>query len=353
MTIYWVLILIPICFLFAQGWLRFNAARVGLLVHAAFLVLIIGFRYEVGGDWVNYLQGLDLANELEWSDLFDARKEAGYILISWASLSLGLGIYGVNLMCAAIFVYGLINLAKNQPVPWLVIAAATPYLVIVVAMGYTRQAAAIGFLMYGIKKLIDNKILQFLLVVGIASLFHKTALIFLAFSLLRPSSGLQAKILGGVSLAGLLYGGIVAEQTEFLVRVYVEQAMESSGGQIRVLMNLPPALLLFVFWKKWGRVYGDRWIWALISLLAVLSVFMVGKATTAVDRMALYLIPLQLVVYSRLPALMVGVVRRDLLISILVVYFLIVQFVWLVFATHAPWWVPYRFYPIEWISKNI
>jgi len=347
-TLYWILILIPTYYLLTQGASGPNHSRRALYIYTALLVLIIGLRHQVGGDWGNYLEGLYIAKEMEWGDLFDARKEAGYTLVSWASLALGLDIYGVNIICAAIFVYGLIKLAKDQPYPWLAIAAATPYLIVVVAMGYTRQAVAIGLLMYGVKLLIDNKILWYLLVVVLAGLFHKTALIFLAFALFRPQSGLKTKILGGALLAALLYGTIIVEQAEFLMKVYVEQTMESAGGQIRVLMNLPAALLLFAFWKKWGRMYDDRWLWSLIALLAVLSLFMVSKASTAVDRMALYFIPLQLVVYARLPALMKGVVSQRLIISALVAYFFAVQFVWLVFGTHAPYWVPYRFFPIEW-----
>lgn len=347
MAIYWVLILIPTYFLLTQGKAQLNITRTSRYLYFVFLVLTIGFRYEVGGDWHTYLEGLDIAKETKWSDLFDARKEAGYTLLSWASLALGLDIYGVNLVCAGIFTYGLIKLAKDQPYPWLAIAAATPYLVIVVAMGYTRQAVAIGLVMYGVKYLINNKITHYLLIIGLAGLFHKTALIFLAFVLFRPKSGLKTKILGGGLLAVLLYGTIIVEQAEFLVRVYVEHNMESEGGQIRVLMNLPPALLLFIFWKKWGRIYEDRWLWSLIALLAIFSILLVSQASTAVDRMALYFIPLQLVVYARLPVLMRGIVGQRIIVYTLLIYFFIVQFVWLVFSTHAPYWLPYRFFPIE------
>jgi hypothetical protein len=128
--------------------------------------------------------------------------------------------------------------------------------------------------------------------------------------------------------------------------------MESTGGPIRVLMNLPAALLLFGFWKKWGRMYDDRWLWSLFALLAVLSLFMVSQASTAVDRMALYLIPLQLVVYARLPVLMKGMVSQRLVIFFMLAYLFAVQFVWLVFAPHAPYWVPYRFFPVEWILSG-
>ncbi|MEO5328901.1 MAG: EpsG family protein [Magnetococcus sp. THC-1_WYH] len=345
--------MIPALHLLMQGKAGRGTSRLTWYVFFVFLVLIIGLRYQVGGDWFTYLEDLNESRERSWSELFDFRKESGYTLINWSSVALGLDIYGINLVCAALFVYGLIKLAKDQPYPWLAIAAATPYLIIVVAMGYTRQAAAIGLLMYSVKYLIDNKVTQYFLVVSLAGLLHKTAFIFMAFSLFRPKSGLKTKMIGGVLLAALLYGTMIVEQAAFLMKVYVEETMESEGGQIRVLMNLPAALLLFSFWRKWGRLYRDRWFWSLIALLAIISLFLVAKASTAVDRMAIYFIPLQLVAYSRLPELMKGIINEKLIISSLVVYFFVVQFVWLVFGTHAPYWVPYRFFPIEWFLSLI
>jgi len=220
-------------------------------------------------------------------------------------------------------------------------AVAVPYLVIVVAMGYTRQAVALGILMAAFALLLEKRVAAYLFAVIVAGLFHKTAFLFLAFSLLRPGSSFRVKLLGVVLLAALAAGTLVLEQAEFLMRVYVEQTMESGGGQIRVLMNLPPALILFIFWKKWGKLYQDRWLWGLIALLAILCVPLVSMASTAVDRMALYFIPLQLVVWARLPELLKGIVPRIYVFLFVLGFYAVVQFVWLVYGTHAPYWVPY------------
>lgn len=353
MILYWVLLLIPSWHLFLDKSYGQTTKKEAWGFYLWFLVLVVGLRFQVGGDWFTYLEGLEIAGQLDWSELFDARKEAGFTLLSWASLALGLDIYGVNLVCAAIFSFGLIKLAKEQPYPWLAIAAATPYLIIVVAMGYTRQAVAIGLLMYGFGLLRDNRLLHYLIIVVVAGLFHKTAFIFLPIALFRPQGGVLPKIAGALFMAAMVYGSIIVEQAEFLMRVYVEQTMDSSGGQIRVLMNLPAALLLFLFWKKWAQLYSDRWLWAIFAILAIASLLLVTKASTAVDRIALYFIPLQLVVYSRLPELLKGKISRPLIIGALLSYFGVVQFVWLVFGTHAPYWVPYRFFPAEWLVSLV
>lgn len=305
------------------------------------LMFMVGMRYEVGGDWLNYLDNLDQLQSFTLKESLSSGKDIGYQFISWLSLALGSGIYGVNLMCAVIFAGGLIKLSRAQPYPWLAIAVAIPYLVVVVAMGYTRQAVAIGFLMYGIGYLLRGRIVVYLLFVVLAGLFHKTAIIFAAFALFRPGSGMFKRVLGVVLLVGLAGSAYLVEQAELLMLNYVEHTMESAGGAIRVAMNLPPAFLLLFFWKKWGEIFEDRWLWGLITLLALICVPLVFVASTAVDRLALYLIPLQLVVWARFPVLVQGYIPRIYAILIAITYYAVVQFVWLLYADNASYWLPY------------
>ena len=45
-----------------------------------------------------------------------------------------------------------------------------------------------------------------------------------------------------------------------------------------------------------------------------------------------------------------GTLRRGRLVLGIVGYYAAVQFVWLNFATHAQYWVPYQFMPLGWLS---
>ena len=53
----------------------------------------------------------------------------------------------MNFVCAIIFVTGLLIFCFHQPYKWLGILISTPYLINVVAMGATKQSAALGFIM--------------------------------------------------------------------------------------------------------------------------------------------------------------------------------------------------------------
>jgi hypothetical protein len=79
-----------------------------------------------------------------------------------------------------------------------------------------------------------------------------------------------------------------------------------------------------------------------MACAAVASVFLVGLAPTAVDRLGLYLTPLQVAVFSRLPYL----ARRHQPPAATARWILLgygtALFVWLNYAVHARYWLPYR-----------
>ena len=113
------------------------------------LTLLIGFRYEVGGDWFNYFRNLDDVAGAMLDEVF-LMSDPGYQFLNWLSLELDWDIFGVNLMAGAIFAIGLVVFCRSLPRPWLALAVAVPYLVIVVAMGYSRQGVALGLAMLGL-----------------------------------------------------------------------------------------------------------------------------------------------------------------------------------------------------------
>ena len=181
MFVYWLLFLVPVYFLLGKIQNGANTSRLEWQLFWSFLVILIGLRNEVGCDWFPYLIGLEQSKDTEWNEIFAIKSDPGHTLIGWLSIYLNTNEYGVNLIYAGIFVFGLIKLSIAQPIPWLAILVAIPYLVIVVAMGYIRQGAAIGLLMYGFVHLVNQRVITYLLIVLFAGLIHKTAFIFVVF----------------------------------------------------------------------------------------------------------------------------------------------------------------------------
>lgn len=311
--------------------------------------VLIGLRYEVGGDWFAYRQ---IFEDIGYQNLGVAltMSDPGYAFINWAVHVLGLGYWAVNLACGAIFVWGLYRFARQQPNPWLVLVVAIPYFVIVVSMGYTRQAVAIAFVLAALSAMQDRNFARVLLYIFLGVLFHKTAIIVLSLVGLAAS---RRKILtAGIALVSSigLYYLFLASSFDTLVASYVEQAYASEGAMIRVLMNLPPALLFIFFSRRFAESELERNLWRNFSLAAfgaLAMLFLIEEATTFVDRLALYLVPLQLFVLSRLPHAFSenGVPNAQLKIAV-IGYSAAIQLVWLTTATHATFWVPYSLYPL-------
>jgi len=144
----------------------------------------------------------------------------------------------------------------------------------------------------------------------------------------------------------LLYYLLLADASERLWENYVEAEYQSQGGLIRVLMNAVPAVLLVLFRKHLVPDSRERKLWLWIAVFSLACLPLVGLASTAVDRVALYLIPIQLFVFSRLPRLAATVRVRTPLTLGMVGYYFAVLFVWLNFAVHSDYWLPYQFVPI-------
>jgi hypothetical protein len=334
------------------------------------LTLLIGYRFEVGGDWRNYehylisIEGSDLAQVL-------TSLEPTYGLLNWLSVELNWGIFGVNLVGGAIFALGLVAFCWRQPRPWLALAVAIPYLVIVVGMGYTRQAIALGLAMLGLVALRNSSVFRCVIWLVLAATFHKTAV------LLLPVVGLTTTrnrywTVAWVGLTAIAaYYVLLERDVDRLYANYITADMQSQGALVRLLMNAIPAAVVLIWRPRILFMVPEARAWTLFAILSLvmLTLFFVLHLSTALDRIALYMLPLQIFVFARLPdafgrqgdgynapraaAFAPGskVIRSTSskqtpanVVAILL-YYGTVQFVWLNFAEYAVYWVPYRFYP--------
>jgi hypothetical protein len=350
---YWLLFFVP-------AWMALTRLRPaitlsghcsgGWRVMFALLTLMIGLRYDIGGDWETYLPKVINASYQTLAEAVAANDPA-YGLLNWLGAKSGFGIYLVNTVCAAIFSWGLVVFCRAQPRPWLALVIAIPYLVTVVGMGYTRQGTAIGFAMLGLVALSNRQILHFVVFIVLAATFHKTAVILMPLAVL---AGTKRKLWTAfwVGLSSFLfYGLLLQESVEALQYGYLEKEYQSQGAALRLAMNALPALLFLWFRRRFVMPQAERtfWTWMSLGALAFLGLLVVSPSSTAVDRVALYWIPIQLYVLSRLPnALGSPNGRNGVLVRGVVAYSAVVLFVWLVFASHSKYWLPYQFYP--WVA---
>jgi len=361
MWTYWLLFFIPaVVAVGERPQIRAGTARnrefqpwpMGWILVNALVAFLVGWRVEVGGDWLNYFAYLDGLAFLPFLNVF-TMPDPGYQLLNWISLQMDWGVIGVNALGGIIFATGVAVFCRSLARPWLALTVAVPYLIIVVGMGYTRQAIATSLAMIGIVALQRKATVWFVVWVLLGTTFHKTAVLLLPIGALASTSRRPLQILW-VSIAFVsAYVLFLADSAEVLYSNYVEAESQSEGALVRIMMNAVAALILMFNWTKFRDRAGTAplWRWVSWGALVLAGALVVSPASTAIDRLALYMLPLQLVVFSSAPTAMstdTGKARGW--VGMTIAYYLLVLFVWLNYATHAPYWLPYKSYLFELLS---
>ena len=224
MLTYWLMYFIPVSMALFLGQKQQVKSLPWVLI-GIFFVLLIGYRYEVGGDWFNYMRHYDYVVGIPLKDAMYG-GDPGHKFLNWLSAKWNLGVYGTNVFYGAIFMWGLIKFSRQQTYPWLAIAVAVPYLIIVVVMGYSRQAVAIGLFLLAVTYLDKEKFGIYVILILIAALFHKTALLLLPLGVFLYGKGLVLRIF---MIIPIIYGAwdlLLADHKSNLWKSYVEEKMQ-------------------------------------------------------------------------------------------------------------------------------
>ena len=347
MALYWAILFLPA--LFAVHPIKFDSdlRNIAFFLTGISLVILIGFRHEVGGDWYRYIDtayGIQKGVSFDFSS-FDTGDYA-YRLIHWISVNYLNGIYATNLICAVFFVAGLLRFSRAMSIPWMALFVSIQFLVIVVSMGYTRQAAAIGFLMWGLVDLINGKNIRFYVLVIIGSLFHFTSLIMLPIGLMYNIKNNRIQfilLLLVIILSGMAIYALFLRQIDHMIYYYLTiKFHHSDGAVVRVFMNFFAAVVFFIFYKKYKKNFNDRKLWLIFSVVSIILLPLAFSYSTFVDRIAIYFLPLQLVVFSRVPILMESPYNRTIFILGVILIYFSALFVWLNFGNFSSFWLPYQ-----------
>lgn len=327
---------------FARSAQKRNSNRL-FAVACVLTALMIGLRYRVGGDWEPYLHIYD---SIYFQPLISALglTDPGYAFFNWLAARLDTGIWLPNMVCAILFMAGVGRLASRQPQPWLAMLVAVPYFVIVVAMGYTRQAAAIGIVCFAIADAEEKNIGRTIIMIGIAALFHKTAVLMLPLAL-GPIAirKILTAVLGSIAFL-VLFILLLRSQSDQMINSYAQSNYNSQGAGIRIAMNVLAGGIFLLLHKRFELTKFQSVYWKINAFASFASVIALVSlsASSGVDRLSLFLIPLQMVTFSQVPQALSG--SRKLIMPALfavVGYCFTVGFIWLNFSENAGLWIPY------------
>ncbi len=325
---------------------RMKGVLDGVVTLAVFvcLVLFIGLRDGVGPDWLQYVGHVELVRHLtllQSGALFGDPFYAGMV---WYISSQGWDVTALNVFAALVFCAGLVSFSRTLPAPAFSLALAFPYLILVVGMGLTRQSIALGFSMLAMALAGKERLKLALLMVVLGGLFHKSALLLLPLYL-ALRGGQWAALWKGVllALAVLPFFGMFATAFQGLVSQYIEnESYHSEGGVIRVALNLPAAMMFFLVYKRIDGPGIAKTLMLRYSLLSFALFAVVFRYSTAADRMALYLLPLQLYVWTNFVSLYERDPLRNYLRAAVLSVYWAVFLVWLFYSSNSYRWLPYK-----------
>ena len=111
------------------------------------LIVFIGLRHEVGGDWAQYYHNYYNHTNFDIFNL-DIRSDYLYSLLSFLVSNFGLSYHYVNLLLSIFFVISIYKFAKIQPSVSLALVVSYPIVIVIMGMGFTRQGMALGFVIF-------------------------------------------------------------------------------------------------------------------------------------------------------------------------------------------------------------
>ncbi|WP_163849188.1 EpsG family protein [Pseudooceanicola aestuarii] len=277
-------------------------------VYGVTLLLIFvfsAFRFEVGCDWSGYYfqylkadrPSLQLALEggepLWWSILY---------LMNTQNIPYPVA----NVISSAIFFVGVHLLARRQPNPLAFLVLLFPILIINMPMSAIRQGAGVGLLCVALAAFIDRKPVWCAVWIVLASGFHSSAAVFLILLPLATGNYARSRIMLAAVLAIpgvlLLSGGDAAE---IAVDRYVGTGVDAAGAAFRVGVLVLSGLFFFLFLRRpWRRQFPSDFALAhLFSMAMVLLIALVPVSSVIGDRLGYFLIPVQAMIFARVPFL--------------------------------------------------
>lgn len=269
------------------------------------LFLFSAFRFQVGCDWFGYYSQYVRANNVDWSTLTDIREPIWWAILAWI-YEARVPYPVINIVSSAVFFAGIHVLARRQPDPLGFLVLLFPVLIINMPMSGIRQGAAVGLLCVALVSFIDRKPVWCAFWIVVASGFHSSAAVFLILLPLATGSYTRSRILLSALLAlpgvYLLASGDAAE---IAVDRYVGTGVDAAGAAFRVGVLFLSGLFFFLILRRsWRRQFPEDFPLAhLFSMAMMLLIGLVPLSSVIGDRLGYYLIPVQAMIFARIPYL--------------------------------------------------
>jgi hypothetical protein len=345
MWIYILLLFLPIIFTLISSLTDKNTAHFSKIVFLLLVIFFIGSRYNIGGDWTQYNEYFNASAESNLLELLN-KKGPSYAVLNYIVSAIGGNIILVNFISASVFIYGFYKFCNNIPNYWDAYLISVPYILIVVVMGYTRQSIALGLVFLALSFYKNRSLLKYVVAVLIGATFHVACLIMLPFSYFfvkneRPRVNLLKKMLIAI-LFTILIIAVILFNYQYILDHYISIGRDSTGAYFRLFIHFATFALFIVMRQKYKQNYDDYRLWMAIGISAFLLLPIIYFSSTIYDRLILYFLPFQVLIWSRLIYLSKIFFNRIIFRVFIYLSYFSVLIIWLNYANNRGNWLPYQ-----------
>lgn len=310
------------------------------------LILLSGFRYEVGCDWTSYLWHMSFSSEQVFNIIYERPfYEPGYNLLRIIIKKFGLGITTLNMVASIVFFVGLHKEARTSNRPLLFLALCFPVLIINMPFSTPRQTIAIGIFLVSLSSYRNAETIRYIILIIIAATFHASALLFLALAPFTLNIKRSTQItVAAISAAAVI--PIFFESTTFNVvqTRYLSGGKDSLGAIFRVGALLLTSIyyVILQFRVPAFNNYESKFLNPINMLILLLAPLLYYSSTLA-DRYSYYFIPTQTYIWIRASCYDKNNVHYYAFISFILLYILMFL-IWTSNSWHFNHcWNPYQF----------
>jgi hypothetical protein len=138
---------------------------------------------------------------------------------------------------------------------------------------------------------------------------------------------------------------LIAEALESMFQHYILEEYNADGAAIRLLMNALCGAGLLLRLDKYNLSENARTLVSILSKTSIVMFLLIfsGLGDVVLDRLSLYLIPIQLIFLTSFSSsINLSRVQKLSIDCIIIFLYSIVLYTWLNFATHSNYWLPYN-----------
>ena len=302
------------------------------------LIFVASIRFDIGADYENYYFSIEkIADLISYSDvsLEDCirTEPALYLftyLFSWISEP---SIYVIGLY-AIISLFLYYKIFDYYDIHTLGIITLILSFVYFQTWDWMRQGLALAICIYSTKYINENSLWKFLLCILCATLTHYSALLMLIWYPLR-NVNLHTKIYGISIILIMVLGimGLFKGLSSFFYDIiphysdiyYGSDHMQGGGNTYTsptyILVMLCYSMILFICPQKYS--------FEATLLFIGVAIYGVSGGNLNMDRMAWYFTTIQVILLPQIYKYYIGTSRQFILSTILIVYFIIFNFVYI------------------------